>query len=218
MAKIVITTVGTSLLEKTGLEKVKGWLSQKRKADIENLLKGTAIGQQEKDKTVEEYLVKVKDLKDYPGEISSLKRMNLNKNEDTVKLLFSDTPEGTFCARANALYIQKNLAICDYSKDIKKIDGLEVKEPQSFVKGLENLISLLKQIKDEAEDKGKEIVFNITGGYKGIIPFISFFAKKRQIKLYYLYQDSDLIEIPPNLIIKATDQTGKQTTKDLSSL
>jgi putative CRISPR-associated protein (TIGR02619 family) len=218
MAKIVITTVGTSLLEKTGLEKVKGWLSQKRKADIDNLLKGTAIGQQEKDKTVEEYLVKVKNLEDYPGEISSLKRMKLNKDADRVKLLFSDTPEGAFCARAIALYIQKDLAICDYSKDIKKIDDLEVKKPQSFLKGLENLISLLEKIKDEVEKEGNEIVINITGGYKGIIPFISFFAEEHQKKIYYLYQDSDLIEILPNRIVTSTDLNGNQAKKDLRPL
>ena len=229
MSKIVITTVGTSLLEKKDLATVKGWLSKKMKKDIDDLFAGTSPGQEAKDKTVSEYFktldtssIDNAELEDYSAEISSLKMMlnlkYLNKDNDRVKLLFSDTPDCTFCARANALYIKKHLAKCDYEHDVIKIDGLEVKEAHTFLNGLENLISQLEKIKEDAKEKNFDIVFNITGGYKGVIPFISFFARKHKLSLYYLYQDSDLIEIPPAMIITSTDSTGKQTKKDLGPL
>lgn len=211
MSKLVITTVGTSLLDKKGLEGTKGWIEKKSNGEIDNLIAGKSLGgQKEKDMKVQEYLENNLQLKDYSAEIASLKLINLNKNEDRVILLFSDTSSCAFCARSNAIYISKYIAQCELGngqdKDVRKIHGMEAKEAKKFVEGLPRLKDLLDEFEQQANAQKRELVFNITGGYKGLIPLITFFSRRLPHKtLYYLYQESELITITPDLIFKSSN-------------
>ena len=135
--------------------------------------------------------------------------MNLN-SDDTVILLCSDTPDGAFCGLVNQKYISETMGI---NCELKIIDGLEAKEAKNFLAGLETIIKLLNDTKNESIKSEKELILNITGGYKGVIPFLSLFAKKNKRKIVYLYQDSELIEIIPDLIITSKNQNGEETAR-----
>ena len=102
--------------------------------------------------------------------------MKLNRDEDRVVLLFSDTPEGAFCARGNAIYINEHIAQCESvngtNKDVRKIRGLKIDTAKDFIlMGLNNLRAIVVDLFKNKRDKD-EIYFNFTGGYKGEIPLL----------------------------------------------
>ena len=194
MSKLVITTVGASLLEKDKLKGVKGWIDTKTENDIDNLIAGNVITQRNYDKIVQDYFSAVTDLRDYSAEIASLKLMKLNRDEDRVVLLFSDTPEGAFCARGNAIYINEHIAQCESvngtNKDVRKIRGLKIDTAKDFIlMGLNNLRAIVVDLFKNKRDKD-EIYFNFTGGYKGEIPLITILAKNwfNGVPLFYLFE------------------------------
>ncbi len=69
--------------------------------------------------------------------------------------------------------------------------------------GLNTLFSALKKIyKEHGEDTKDRIIFNITGGYKGVIPFMVLFAEVFDIPVYYKFENADNIIRIPNLPIE----------------
>lgn len=83
------------------------------------------------------------------------------------------------------------------------IKDLQVSDKSRFENsGLINLINNLHKflISDlESLDNKQEVtpIMNITGGFKGVIPYLTIFAQMRRIKIVYSFEKSDeLIEIP----------------------
>jgi len=75
------------------------------------------------------------------------------------------------------------------------IQGLDVENPKNFREnGLPKLIERLKAL-GISKDK---IILNITGGYKGVIPFLTILGQiYENVEIMYLYEESkDIIEIP----------------------
>ena len=217
MTKLIITTVGTSLLDKKIHAGFNKWINMRQQNQIPQLFKKEAPAQQKYEEHVMEYFLKMTRRKDYTAEIASLKLMEINKEEDRVVLLASDTFSGVFCALMNQFYINENIALCEPGngddKDLRIIKGLEAKEASRFVDGLNNLSDLLWEFDAEAAKQGRELIFNITGGYKGIIPFIAFYARAHRKKIYYGYEESELIEILPNLKVTSSNEKGQKTNE-----
>lgn len=71
----------------------------------------------------------------------------------------------------------------------QKVDDLNVTDSTTFEeKGFFNLIEKVKEI------KGKdEVILNISGGYKALIPPLTIVAQLYDIELTYMYEDSDNI-------------------------
>ena len=224
MAKLVITTVGTSLLEKQDITKVREWIKYKSATDVDYIITGNSGGEQyHYDSLVQSYLQQPDLLlKDTTAEIASLLKMDLNKEQDRVVLLFSDTPGGAVCARANAIYINEYLAKCELGngsdKDVRKIDGLEVKDPDKFKRALYKLIDVIKEFQTDQYSSNYDVLFNITGGYKGAIPYISMYAFVEGNKIVYFHADGELlISFVPN-ITHPNDSSEDQKSDDLPQI
>lgn len=70
-------------------------------------------------------------------------------------------------------------------KDLQAVRG------DRYKIGFQNLFSVLSVLVATSR-YGKDAVFNITGGYKAVIPAMVLFAQLEDIPLYYLYESSDL--------------------------
>ncbi|MEG8945804.1 hypothetical protein [Rosettibacter firmus] len=73
------------------------------------------------------------------------------------------------------------------------VKGLQVYDNKKFLKeGMPNLINKL-----EYYSSLRNVYLNFTGGYKGVIPYLTLWAQVNNIKMIYLYEESnELIEIP----------------------
>ncbi len=82
--------------------------------------------------------------------------------------------------KENEKHIIKNLSVLQNDRDLVKI-------------GYKNLIKTLLN-----ETSGYNEIYNISGGYKAVIPLITQIASYKKVNISYIYEDSDyLIEIPP---------------------
>jgi CRISPR/Cas system-associated protein Csm6 len=167
---------------------------------------------------------------DFSAEITSLyflKPDNAVDNEDDkIILIVTQTPECAFAGIVNGKYIicrrtnkrdwdsiifnkSNDVFSCD-NVEIKVIDGLQVENGTEFASvGIKNLFTF---VSNKIENEGvsyDEIIFNITGGYKGTIPYLTLFGmlyqekeiKGKKIKSFsqYLFEQSKEIITLPNL-------------------
>ena len=78
----------------------------------------------------------------------------------------------------------------DPDKDVVK--NLQVSDRKLFEK--EGLVNLVEHLSNWGFEN---TIFNITGGYKGVIPYLSLMAMVNSVPLYYIFEDTDeLIKIP----------------------
>lgn len=77
------------------------------------------------------------------------------------------------------------------------IQGLSVEKSGAFVEhGIQNLVSAILEIGGTPEGREHEVMLNISGGYKGIIPVMTIVGQLYDMAICYTYEDSDeLIEI-----------------------
>lgn len=189
MPKLIITTVGTSLISnpkpicsnesfigalKAGLEP-KNYNSEvittaeKLKTAVEGKLKGKCLSAEMNS------LITFKDSREHGF-----------KREDTIAFLATDTIEGKFCADVHKKVLD-DLQWCSVLGPYK-IEGLNTKSAKKFMDaGLNNLKKTIDNILKE--NSWQEKYFNITGGYKGIIPFATLHAFDNDMKLIYLYEE-----------------------------
>ncbi len=82
-----------------------------------------------------------------------------------------------------------------FNPDQYVIYGLQVENYDEFVKtGIHDFIRRVNSI---AGGFFTNVVFNITGGYKGLIPFMTIMAQANNCDMVYIFEESDnLIEIP----------------------
>ncbi|GEM_PF-1620485 len=81
-------------------------------------------------------------------------------------------------------------------KDNDVISGLQIWDKKEFEEeGLKNLFERLDSISKECQKE--DVILNITGGYKGVIPYLTIFAQLKEFRTFYIFEDSqELIEIP----------------------
>ncbi len=214
---IIITTVGTSLftnLLKKNVEKCFG-VSLGNSEDIkEKIRKGAATKEDLSDinfggfidgqLAYEMQVCRNFILKDtnYPdinlnasAEIKSISKI-ANGKPATVYLLATDTFMSEFAAEKirEALNGRNRLTV-KFETDKHKIEDLSIDDPEKFEQaGFENLINAIDNIYEN--HKKDEIILNISGGYKALIPFLTIYAQIRNLPLMYIYEKSgNLIEI-----------------------
>jgi putative CRISPR-associated protein (TIGR02619 family) len=190
--KTIITTVGTSIF--TNYQKKRDDLNDKIK-DLE--LKSYGNWDDWKDdieiirKTIDEWL----NNNDASAEIKSILKLKEGYSDVSVYLIATDTILSALAAEIVGEYLkQKNIEVLfDKSKDI--IKELQVKDRNKFVKvGLSNLIKRLKSLMGESYE---DMIFNITGGYKALIPFMTLMGQIYNIPICYIFEETDeLIELP----------------------
>jgi putative CRISPR-associated protein (TIGR02619 family) len=183
----IFVTVGTSLIEKNR------W----------NSIDNESFDKEE----VEDEIGKNKQIKEKSAEMVSIEKLNLDKENDEIYLIATDTSDSVFCACMIKDWFKshgyKNIYFeMDYEKGV--IEKLQVYDKNNYEIGLENL---LEYIIDNLDEK-KELIFNITGGYKGVIPYLTIISQIIDAKIVYLFEESeDLLDVP-NLPINFDDQVA----------
>lgn len=193
----VITTVGTSIFEKYNEE-------NSDLIDYLNLLKDKLSKEYDNEQRKISYIKgKVKNfVNEHADDISvcaelkSIVKIKKEINKDVeVYLLVSDTILGKVAGE-----IVKDILTSDrYRFSVNGpyvILGLQTKDRDDFLK--EGMGNLIDRIYDIAQYNWRDVIINITGGFKATIPYLTILAQFNGCDIYYIFEDSDaLIKIPP---------------------
>lgn len=133
------------------------------------------------------------------AEITSTLKIKEELAEDLeVYLLASDTVVSVLAAELVAEALEERGFNVKFSRqnNWSVIKGLQVKDGLKFRnEGMKNLISSLEKI---TEGYYGNVVFNITGGYKATLPYLTILAQVNSVPLYYIFEDAKtLLYIPP---------------------
>lgn len=209
MSKLIITTVGTSVINNE-------LYPQERDCEeyINNIIDGVSLQKQIRseliNRTAENITRNVDEgnhRKMWSAEISSINAFKMNEKlglqKDSVIALFStDTEEGKFCAEVNKKVLY-DLNWCNVLEPITltgiktKITENEKESADKFKKiGLETLNQEVEKLLKNTDYT--ENYLNITGGFKAVIPFATIIAFERQMSLIYLYEESDVLIVIPS--------------------
>jgi hypothetical protein len=151
---------------------------------------------------------------DASAEIKSILKIVEELKEDVeVYLLATDTVlsvlaceliEQFFTPNGNA-YVHDDCKITvTFKPQFDIICDLQVNNSKLFKAGLTNLIQRLYGISslDSTADTdyytNKGYILNVTGGFKGIIPFMTIFGQVHRVAVKYIFEDTnELLTIPP---------------------
>ncbi len=177
MAREILCTVGTSLLTNRDNRPWSGW----------NPRKPDPLPSAEE---VDKWLQKA-NMETASAETNTLSRLELSEN-DTLVLLYSDTPEGKFCAeRLCALFESKVSHV-----DLEKIGRLGYGAAQ-FTSGLKALVDVVIKRVHSARERFKEPLFCATGGFKAEIAFLNLMGALLGIEVYYIHElHRELVRLP----------------------
>ena len=199
----IITTVGRSLFD--------NYREYHNAIDIHyDVIKDKPISEW---RNVEERLQKVKGIvttwangnTNASAEIRSIvKIQEMLKDDIAVYLFATDTVISRFAAEIIRAwfenYDQKIEVMFDETKDV--ISALQVGNYERLIReGLPNLINRINWIAGVGTDSPgyfDNMLFNITGGYKAVIPYMTIMAQVNGCKIAYIFEDMDsLILIQP---------------------
>ena len=114
--------------------------------------------------------------------------------DDEVALLVSETDEGRVCAEALCALIAREIGCRAVPYEVA---GLQVKDGRRFQReAVGNLFARMDELtRGRAPD---EVVFNMSGGFKGTLPYVALYAMVESFDVVYVYEGSDsLIRLPP---------------------
>lgn len=143
-----------------------------------------------------------------PQELSYLwirKRNELRTNPEFPELVYllpSGTPDSRFCAEVAKSYINNHAELSNYFKvvDICPVEGINAFEGMQFRdQGVKNLFEIVYELINLLS-KQYTIYLNITGGYKGIVPYSTLqgmLHPSGKVTICYLFESSqEIIKIP----------------------
>ena len=196
MDKLVICTTGTSIGSNCGVDrdllfgKVLGW------DDV-----SPQIQQQLDSCLIEKDLQDVATRRALSAELKSLDLLGLG-SRDRVVLLVTDTYQGRVCAETVKTILIDAYGLAENQVELHRVEGLQVNDAERLRKqGLKNMIKIIleKYLDDGANYRyTHNIIFNPTGGFKGIVPFLTVLGMLYGKKTIYVFENSDeLIELPP---------------------
>lgn len=183
--KKIITTVGTSLFTNY------------------NDKKSESINKDIKDEPYSEYESWEEDIADIKAkllpfakeenscaELTSIKKLQEKYEDIEVYLIATDTIESVLVCEI----LKEVLDNVKFNLKYDVIGKLQVENYKDFKEGLSNLINRLYGISSNYYDN---VILNITGGYKAVIPYLTIFGQVNSVPLYYIFENSDsLISIP----------------------
>ncbi len=196
--KNVITMVGTSIFAN---------YHNDQRDDIYEDLKDTSLRfadiedyEEECQELKREVIEWAKHKEDASAEIKSLLKIKEELKEDriSVQLLATDTILSPLAAEIIKEWFEGKEGFevrfeKEYGQDV--IKGLQVKNSKEFEE--EGLITLFERIKRIIDQNTQDVIFNITGGYKAVVPFLTFYAQLYAIPVYYIFEmENELIKLP----------------------
>jgi putative CRISPR-associated protein (TIGR02619 family) len=139
------------------------------------------------------------DLKATCAEMNSLNALKISKH-DRVLLLASDSAFSRYCCDKLKLLIVDSFSLQSSQVEIRRIDGLQVHDPKLLRdKGLPRLVeAILEVVGNETYRNTHEILLNCTGGFKGIVPFLTILGMLYGCRTVYQFEHANnLISLPP---------------------
>lgn len=169
MARLLITTVGTSLLTNRD-DRPWTWSHGKEDdtlpnpADVDNWLS-----------TANPVIVS--------AEMNTLHRRHIGET-DRISFLHSDTPEGKYCSDRLGTYYENKC------REVRQcvLSALSYQDKSFAQRGLKSLISVtLREIRF-ARDHKLTPIFCATGGFKAEIAFLNLLGALLNIEVYYIHE------------------------------
>jgi len=182
MTRLLITTVGTSLLTNRDTRPWSGW----------NGRNGDPLPDE---KVVQEWLASA-DLVVVSAETNSLRSLFL-ESSDRILFLHSDTPEGRFCSHQLCNFYKKKHSLTDTEVAEKELKALGYQHESFAQRGLRSLVSeVIDAIKD-ANSKGYQPIFCATGGFKAEIAFLNILGALLNIEVIYIHEQfREIVRLP----------------------
>ena len=119
---------------------------------------------------------------------------------DSVVLLASDTDDGMAAAEAVCRIVEEKLGA---KARAVRVNGLQVRDLGAFrQEGVRNLLRAAVLEADAARKAGERVVFNVTGGFKGVVPYLTLLGMFEGIDVIYVYETSDALFRLPALPIR----------------
>ena len=212
----VITTVGTSIFSNFSQDKDNespNWDYLNKTFSSRN----SKRDEREKRK-ISNWVNNLSDKSKISAEIKSLLKLKEEKNDNLdVYLLATDTVASSLAAEIvkEILEGEENLKV-HFNPEYDVIKDLQVEDTISFVRyGLANLINRIENIVCSYYGN---VVFNITGGYKGVIPYMTIMGIVNQCEIKYIYEDSEQLITIPQLPLRIDDTIFKGNYEIISSL
>ncbi len=218
--KKIITTVGASLftnyMKPEAQAKIEGYETIKGQFDVLDACADATDRKRQQEKEIKEQIHYWLTL-DNPNacaEIKSLLKIAEQEGNIEVYLLATDTVLsvlaceliGDFLITNKANFAEGKVKEVHFKSKNDAIKGLQVKDKKSFEKnGLVNLQKKLNQIANNGF-YWDDCIFNFTGGYKAIIPYLTIIAQIKKRPLYYIFEDTnEVIKIPQTPLAFDTD-------------
>lgn len=197
MDKLVICTLGTSIANKCKSQSscfkdfaTFGWDDSNE--TYEQL-------EREIDERISNFdLSKERDILSVSAEANTLHGIGITSH-DRVMLLATDTRLGNICSRKVKRVLNEAFCLPECNVEIKRIEGLQITDEKKLREtGLRNLVNYVGEILRGDESFQYDIILNPTGGYKGIVPFLTVLGMLFDKRSVYRFETSNaLISLPP---------------------
>ncbi|MBD2677351.1 MULTISPECIES: putative CRISPR-associated protein [Nostoc] len=211
MPKLVISTVGTSLLtNQIDREYEENWAIRLRDTanctlkEIDNYYEDVVdIIATLKDRANAKLKGDVDDIREASAELNGIYGLYNNQlsqgEKDIHWLIITDTAQDKIAAEALQLFLsQKGLNISVISPHEK----FSTSSNEAFSNGIDELLNWFEDTIPGYEDSGYEIYFNLVGGFKAIQGFANTIGMFYADKIIYIFEGSNEIITIPRLPIK----------------
>jgi len=125
------------------------------------------------------------------AELNSLDRILAGKSpnrNDRLDFLASETPDGALAARVIADFCKEYF---EREAALHLIEGLQVSDGLRFRRvGLRSLINTLYDILKEVPAGTYTRILNTTGGFKGVVPYLTVIGMLEGVEVSYIYEQS----------------------------
>lgn len=157
------------------------------------------------------------------AEINSLERLDLTCSSKVV-LLATDNAASKACANALKRFITQHFDLAEQNIEIKRIEGLQVHDVKVLKEqGFRELVkTVLNYLTDDNLNYQYDVILNPTGGYKGVMPFLTVLGMLYGKPSVYIFEHAEqLIYLPPlpftfdidiyNRVVPALKRIDEQT-------
>jgi putative CRISPR-associated protein (TIGR02619 family) len=189
--KIIVSTVGTSIFTNLLRESLNN--DYKNFNKLYNYYLKDDIYEKDVKEYIQRKIRKTTDVERLSAELKSLSKIGVNE-DDYLYFFSTDTKNGKLSGEIIKDYFKSSYKCRTHLEVIK---GLQVKDPKTFEQnGVKNLIEKILDIIERYPYT--EIIFNPTGGFKGVVPYITIAGMLFSKKITYIFENTDgLITLPP---------------------
>ncbi len=198
----VISTVGQSVFLNAAEPLRKDFNEFRRRSDVElkPILEKEAFDGHDLYENMLAYLraLRAPNLRGASAELNSLDRILEGRTltrADQLHFLASDTPDGVLAARVIADFCREHFGLKEREQvTLHHITGLQVSDGTRFRReGLRSLIDCLYKILKKAPAGTYTRILNPTGGFKGVVPYLTVVGMLENVQVSYIYEQSSAL-------------------------